>query len=94
MSKLFAGAVPDMEDVPADASAEERMRTFIEILSAYVEHFHGGNLELVSFDGKKLAVRMSGNCRGCNLAPVTLHGWIEGTVRPFFPELEEVIAVP
>jgi Fe-S cluster biogenesis protein NfuA len=36
---------------------------------------------------------MSGACEGCNLAPVTLHGWVEGTVKQFFPHLEGVVAV-
>jgi Fe-S cluster biogenesis protein NfuA len=93
MSTLYAGGKADVDDVPDDASAEERMQALIDTLSAYIEHFHGGGLELVSFDGQKLLVRMSGACEGCNLQQVTLHGWIEGTVRPFFPELQEVVAV-
>ena len=93
MSLLFAGGKPEINDVPHDADAQSRMKILIESLSAYIEYFHGGALELVSFDGDTLAVRMSGNCRGCNLAQVTLHGWVEGTVRPFFPELKEVVAV-
>lgn len=93
MSLLYAGGKPEMNDVPPDADAQDRMKILIESLSAYIEYFHGGSLELVSFDGDTLAVRMSGNCRGCNLAQVTLHGWVEGTVRPFFPELKEVVAV-
>jgi hypothetical protein len=27
------------------------------------------------------------------LAPVTLHGWVEGTVRQFFPDIDHVEAV-
>ena len=93
MSKLYAGAEADIDDVPADATGQERMQALIDTLSAYIEHFHGGALELVAFDGETLSVRMSGACEGCNLQAVTLHGWIEGTVRPFFPELQEVVAV-
>lgn len=94
MSTLFAGAKPDISDIPPDASDEERMLALIEVLSAYIEYFHGGALEMVSFDGDTLQVRMLGACEGCNLAPVTLHGWVEATVRPFFPDLETVEAVP
>ena len=93
MSTLYAGAKADTSGLPEDAPPEQRMEALIETLSAYIEHFHGGQLEMVQFDGEKLAVRMSGACRGCNLQPVTLHGWIEQTVRPFFPELKEVVAV-
>lgn len=90
---LFAGAKAEFDEIPVEATAQERMQTLIDTLSAYIEYFHGGSLELVSFDGDKLTVRMAGACRGCNLQAVTLHGWIEGTVRPFFPDLQEVIAV-
>ncbi|MDX1664142.1 MAG: NifU family protein [Candidatus Promineifilaceae bacterium] len=93
MSTLYAGAKADTSDLPMDAPPEQRMEALIDTLSAYIEHFHGGRLELVGFDGDTLQVRMAGACRGCNLQPVTLHGWIEQTVRPFFPELQEVVAV-
>jgi Fe-S cluster biogenesis protein NfuA len=72
------------------ASDEERMRALIEKISAYIEYYHGGAIEMVSFDGRKLLVRMTGACEGCALAPGTLHGWVEGTVRPFFPDLQSV----
>lgn len=93
MTTLYAGGKPDTEDVSGEASDKERMRKLIETLSAYIEHYHGGRVDLVSFDGAVLQVSMRGACRGCDLASVTLHGWIEGTVRPFFPKLERVEAV-
>ncbi|MBK6327480.1 MAG: NifU family protein [Chloroflexi bacterium] len=75
------------------ASETERMRALIDSLSAYIEHFHGGAVRMVEFDGQILKVKMSGACDGCSLAPVTLHGWVEGTVKQFFPELESVEAI-
>jgi CRP-like cAMP-binding protein len=72
---------------------EEQMKGLVEQLSAYIEHFHGGSVEYVSFDGKKLSVRLGGSCLGCPLSPATLHGWVEGTVRQFFPDIEKVEAV-
>lgn len=89
---LFAGAKAQIDEIPVDATEDERMQVLIDTLGAYIEYFHGGSLELVSFDGDKLVVRMAGACRGCNLQEVTLHGWIEGTVRPFFPDLKKVVA--
>jgi Fe-S cluster biogenesis protein NfuA len=76
-----------------DAPIQERMQALIEQISAYVEHFHGGSVEMVSFDGKVLKVRLGGACLGCPLLPSTLHGWVEGTVRQFFPEIERVESV-
>lgn len=86
-------SLPEVQSLPEDVSEQERMRALIENLSAYMEYYHGGGVELVSFDGAVLQVRMRGKCRGCTLEPVTLHGWIEGTVRPFFPELKQVLSV-
>jgi len=48
---------------------------------------------MVSFDGKVLTVRLGGACLGCPLLPSTLHGWVEGTVRQFFPDIEMVQSV-
>ena len=61
--------------------------------NAYIEYYHGGAVDMVSFEEDRLTVSMSGACDGCNLAPVTLHGWVEGTVKQFFPDLKEVVAV-
>ncbi|NLF66159.1 MAG: NifU family protein [Chloroflexi bacterium] len=90
---LYAGAKADTDDLPNGDDAYQRMKGLIETLSAYIEHYHGGALEFINFDGERLTIRMSGACRGCDLQKVTLHGWIEGTVRPFFPDVKEVIAV-
>jgi CRP-like cAMP-binding protein len=67
---------------------EQQLRALLERLSAYVEQFHGGSVEYVSFDGKTLKVRLGGACLGCPLQPATLHGWVAGTVRQFFPDVE------
>ncbi len=72
---------------------EEQMRALVVKLSAYIEQFHGGAVEYVSYDGKILRVRLGGACLGCPLSPSTLHGWVEGTVRQFFPEIQGVEAV-
>ena len=93
MAKLFAGAQPDTSGVPSDATDEERVRALVEALSAYIEQFHGGAVEMISFDGETLKIKMSGACLGCPLSPVTLHGWVEGTVRQFFPGLKKVESV-
>ena len=69
------------------------MRALIETLSAYIEYYHGGAAELIAFDGATLKIRLSGACLGCPLSPQTLHGWIEGSVRQFFPDVKQVIAV-
>jgi len=77
-----------MVNDPNAYSEKERMSALIEKISAYIEHFHGGSVELISFDGKVLQVRLGGACLGCPLSPNTLHGWVEGTVHQFFPDIQ------
>jgi CRP-like cAMP-binding protein len=67
---------------------EQRIYGLIEQISAYIEQFHGGSVEFVSLEGKKLTVKLGGACVGCPLSPTTLHGWVAGTVHQFFPDLE------
>ena len=81
-----------MNNLPDEASEAERMNALIATISAYIEHYHGGAVEMVDFKDSVLTVRMTGACEGCELAPVTLHGWVEGTVKQFFPDLDRVVA--
>ncbi len=73
-------------------SKEERLRALLENLNAYIEHYHGGSVEIVALEGNTLKVRLGGACLGCPLSPSTLHGWVAGTVRQFFPEIRVVAA--
>jgi Fe-S cluster biogenesis protein NfuA len=76
--------------INGSAPVDEQVRVLIQRLSAYIEQFHGGSVEFISFDGKVLRVRLGGACLGCPLSPNTLHGWVEGTVRQFFPQIEKI----
>jgi Fe-S cluster biogenesis protein NfuA len=82
-----------MTESGVDPKVEIQMKALVEQLSAYIETFHGGSAEYVSFDGKILKVHLGGSCLGCPLSPATLHGWVEGTVRQFFPNIEKVESV-
>lgn len=79
--------------VEAQYPPQERMSKLIEQISAYIEHYHGGSVQLIDFDGKVVKVKLGGACEGCELLPSTLKGWVEGTVRQFFPDIERVEAV-
>ena len=83
----------DAHNHQVDASPRERMEKLIDALSAYIEQYHGGCVRFVDFDGEVLKVEMGGACRGCSLSETTLHGWVKGTVRQFFPELKTVVEV-
>ena len=69
-------------------SKEEMMNGLISQISAYIEQYHGGSAELVSFIGDEVKVRLGGACIGCPLSEATLKGWVEGTIHQFFPEIK------
>ena len=73
-------------------TVEQSLKALIEQLDSYIQQFHGGSVEVVEFDGKLLKVHLGGACLGCPLSPVTLRGWVAGTVHQFFPDIEVVEA--
>ncbi len=75
------------------ASPEERMRSLLVVISSYIEQYHGGSVELVDFDGEIVKVKLGGACEGCQLSEGTLRGWVEGSVRQFFPDITRVESV-
>jgi len=82
-----------MTTTPQEAPMEQRLKDLLERLSAYIEYYHGGWVQMVALEGDVLKVRLGGACLGCPLSPNTLHGWVEGTVKQFFPEIRAVEAV-
>lgn len=73
-----------------DHTREERIRGLVDQLDAYIAQFHGGRVEFCGLEGNIVRVRMGGACEKCPLQPATLKGWVEGTLRQFFPEIEKV----
>ncbi|MHB0987378.1 MAG: NifU family protein [Bellilinea sp.] len=82
-----------MADETPKYSINDQLRGLVEQLSAYIETYHGGEVDFVDFDGKVVKVKLGGACLGCPLSPVTVKGWVEGTVKQFFPEVEGVQTV-
>ncbi len=93
MGTFASGLRPDFTNIPVDAPEADRMRALIDTISAYIEYFHGGSVKMESYDNGILKIHMSGACLGCPLSAETLHGWVEGTVKQFFPGLRSVVAV-
>lgn len=81
------------ESNPLNFSTEERLKALIETLDSYINQYHGGSVELVNYDGKCLKVRLGGACEGCPMNMTTLNGWVAGTVRQFFPEIDKIESV-
>lgn len=94
MGTAYSGLKPDLSGIPVDAPEADRMRALIEMISAYIDYFHGGSVKMEAYDDGILTISMAGACSGCPLSAETLHGWVEGTVKQFFPDLKEVVAAP
>lgn len=71
----------------------ERIAALIDQISAYIEQFHRGSVELVKIEENTVTVRLGGACENCPLLPATLQGWVAGTLHQFFPELQVVAEV-
>jgi len=69
-------------------SKEDQIKGLLAQVSAYIEQYHGGSVEYVSLEADQLTVRVGGACQGCPLLPSTLQGWVAGTIRQFFPEIQ------
>lgn len=84
----------NMNDTSANGFTQEmQLKALVDQLSAYIETYHGGSVEFVALEKDTLKVHLGGACLGCPLSPATLHGWVQGTVRQFFPEIAHVEAV-
>jgi len=65
----------------------EQMEHLIQSISAYIEQYHGGAAELISFEEDVVKIKLGGACTGCPLSTATLNGWVQGTIHQFFPEV-------
>lgn len=53
---------------------------------------HGGDIEVIDFDNKKLYVKLTGGCQGCSSSTATLKDGIEKLLLGKFPEfIEELV---
>ena len=71
-------------------SKADMMEGLVNQISSYIEQYHGGSVELVSFENDEVRVRLGGACVGCPLSAATLRGWVEGTIHQFFPNVKVI----
>lgn len=53
----------------------------------------GGDVELVNVTEGTVSLRLTGACKGCPMATMTLRNGIERILKEEVPEVEEVVAV-
>ncbi len=75
-----------MKDVQKNLRTEQ-MQNLVHSISAYIEQYHGGSAEMISFEENIVKVKLGGACLGCPLSTATLNGWVQGTIHQFFPEV-------
>ena len=71
---------------------EEQVRAVIDELRPALQA-DGGDIEFVSLENKTVCVRLTGACRGCPHAQMTLTMGVEDQIKKRVPQVERVIAV-
>lgn len=71
---------------------EEQVKRAIEEIRPALQA-DGGDIEFVSLKDKVVEVRLTGACRGCPHAQMTLTMGVETQIKKKVPEIEKVVAV-
>jgi nitrite reductase/ring-hydroxylating ferredoxin subunit/Fe-S cluster biogenesis protein NfuA len=66
-----------------------RSRQALDTVRPYLQS-HGGDVELVSVDGRRAAVRLHGSCNGCSMSAVTLREVVEEALVSGVDEIEGI----
>ena len=72
---------------------EERVKEVLDDVRGSLQA-HGGDVELVGVtDDDRVEVALTGACRGCPMATMTLKRGVEARLQQEIPEIKEVVAV-
>ena len=71
---------------------KEKVETALERIRPALQA-DGGDVELVDVRDGVVSLRLTGACKGCPMATMTLRNGIERILREQVPEVEEVVAV-
>ncbi|PCJ62795.1 MAG: hypothetical protein COA58_16675 [Bacteroidetes bacterium] len=53
----------------------------------------GGDVELISYEGNVVKLKLLGACRTCSISHLTMKAGLEESIKKMLPEVEEVLAV-
>jgi len=79
-------------DGKAQEDFEGKVSEVIEKIRVYLQS-HGGDIDIVAFEGRDLKVRLKGACAGCPGATYTLKMGVEAALREEVPGFGNIIAV-
>ena len=79
---------------PTQEELEESIEAAMAEIRPYLQA-DDGDIELVSVDAESMsvAVTLTGACKGCPSAALTLKNGVETTIRKHVPKIKEIIAV-
>ncbi len=69
---------------------KERVQAVLDRVRPFLQA-DGGDIELVSVEGRSASVRLVGMCAGCPAAHMTLHDGIEAAIRTEIPEFDMLL---
>ena len=73
-------------------TVEDRVREALDLIRPAIQ-MDGGDIELLSVEGSRVTVRLSGTCEECPMSPVTLRQGVERLLSERVPEMTEVVAI-
>lgn len=71
---------------------QERVEQALEEIRPFLKG-DGGDIKLISIEGKKVVVQLEGACINCSVNQMTLKNGVEATIKKHAPEIEEVINI-
>ena len=69
---------------------KERVQAVLDRVRPFLQA-DGGDIELISVEGRSASVRLVGMCAGCPSAHMTLHDGIESAIRSEIPEFDMLL---
>ena len=81
------------DTIGSEGTVEERIESALDKYIRPAVEMDGGAVYLHSFDKGTVKLKLRGACSGCPSSSITLKSGIEGVLKRFIPEVEEVMEV-
>ncbi len=73
-------------------NTQERVKQALDEIRPFLKD-DGGDIKLISIEGKKVIVQLEGACINCSVNQMTLKNGVEATIKKHAPEIEEVVNI-